>query len=120
MSFFAIFCSILAVLGNSSDKETAIILRQCMTEVWKMVTAETVSSSDQQQKLLELLDTLSTKAMMVSPPGVFVCLSFELSCSVGFNFFFRIYLTSVLFFLSRYTGRICGDVESVEAMYYHW
>ncbi|XP_065919597.1 kinetochore-associated protein 1-like isoform X2 [Dysidea avara] len=63
------FSSVLTALGNNPDKETAIILKQCMTEVWKMVTAETASSLDQQQKLLELLDTLSTKAIMISPPG---------------------------------------------------
>jgi len=43
-----------------------------MTEVWKMVIVETIANLDQQQKLLELLDILSIKAIMVSPPGMCV------------------------------------------------
>ena len=62
--------SILAALDDTPNKETVTVLQQCMMDVWRVTSSITTINLDQQQKLLEALDSLSTKAIAVSPTGI--------------------------------------------------
>ena len=101
--------SILSTLDDTPNKETVDILQQCMMEVWRVASATTTINLDQQQKLIEVLDNLSTKAITVSPTGIciqVVCVIFD----CGFE----------VFVLCRSTDGVYGDVEGVEVVYYYW
>ena len=62
--------SILAALDDTPNKETVTVLQQCMMDVWRVASSTTTINLDQQQKLLEALDSLTTKAITVSPAGI--------------------------------------------------
>ena len=62
--------SILSALDDTPNKETVIILQECMIKVWETASTTTEISLDQQHKLLDVLDTLSTKAIAVSPTSI--------------------------------------------------
>ena len=62
--------SILSALDDTPNKETATVLQQCMMQVWRVASDVAKINLDQQQKLLEILDNLATKAVTVSPAGI--------------------------------------------------
>ena len=61
--------SILAALDDTPNKETVTVLQQCMMDVWRGASATNINL-DHHQKLLEVLDSLSTKAITVAPTGI--------------------------------------------------
>ena len=62
--------SILSTLDDTPDEGTVTVLQECMMQVWQVTSATNTMSLDQQQKLLDILDNLSTKALVVSPAGI--------------------------------------------------
>ena len=62
--------SILSALDDAPNKETVIVLQDCMIKVWEAASMTTEISLDLQHKLLYVLDTLSTKAIAVSPTSI--------------------------------------------------
>ena len=62
--------SILAALDDTPNKETVTVLQQCMMDVWRVASTTNTINLDHQQKLLEVLDSLSTKAITVAPTGI--------------------------------------------------
>ena len=62
--------SVLSALDDTPNKETVTVLQECMMQVWREASDAAKINLDQQQKLLEILDNLATKAMTVSPAGI--------------------------------------------------